>query len=166
MPGIGQEIAQIDADMATPHLMGDQCRQQQEQWVRAFALLFRELPDQPGKPHIQRADPLRLLPVQQQGLGSIRAREQIVDIEGGITGSGYGRRFRSDVLREQINLVVGLSGLGAGTAHAATSATDSPSNRASSCSIRALGGLSVKAPPVLESMPRRNRYTAPPMCRS
>ena len=49
--------------MAAPHLVGGQCSQQQNQRVRLFALLFRQLPDQPRKPNIQWADPFCLLPV-------------------------------------------------------------------------------------------------------
>ncbi|MNO67940.1 hypothetical protein D3C76_587570 [compost metagenome] len=144
-------LEQVQADMPVAQLVAGQCRRQQHQRI----VVRRQFVKKADEGLVQGAQPATLDP----------AREQQQQVFGTTQGAELRQAVGAQWRRQHI---------GEGTVHSSTPCSQAgstlgcglPWNRRSSCSISARGGRAKYTPWLGARVPRRNRYSAPPTCRS
>ncbi|MNI53055.1 hypothetical protein D3C73_1078700 [compost metagenome] len=146
-----ERLEQVQADMPVPQLVTGQCRRQQHQRVIGRCQLVKKA----DEGLVQCAQPATLDPAREQ-------QQQV-----------FGTTQRAE-LRQALGSQRRRQHIGEGTVHSSTPCSQAgstlgcglPWNRRSSCSINARGGRAKYTPWLGARVPRRNRYNAPPTCRS
>ncbi|MNF88420.1 hypothetical protein D3C84_709150 [compost metagenome] len=144
-------LEQIQADMAVAELVTGQCRGQQHQRI----IIGGELMQKGHEGLVQRPQPAAFDPAreqQQQVIGTTQGGQ----VRQAVGGQWRGQQIGEGATHSNSPCTQAGSALGSGL----------PWNIRSRRSISSFGGRAKYTPWLGARVPRRNRYSAPPTCRS